>query len=257
MLWFKLAVVVCSALFALGQIFLEYVWHDRRTRVHKRARTLIQLLVGLSLLVTAWTVYKDDQSQQDARLQAVSLRKELEDARNEAKNRDAVLRTNDSDLLAKSQTIIDKTEKIADLRRELAASSRESLQQITGGNSYCYLEVSFAKQSDKADLILLHKGRYPLYDLQLMVRDLGAFEELMKMGSPGMEAILKSQLFNTKNVGELPPNKVLLVGQLDLKGYEIKRYLIQIEARNGTFFQPLRLRKVNGDWKAATQVYGT
>ena len=253
MIWFKLFAVVSGAAYAFCQILLDYIWHDKRTRLHKRARTIIQAVVCLSLLVTAWTVWRDDQSQAEMKHQMASLLKDLGQARQEAKDRDEALRKKNEELLAKSDTIIQKTETIADLRRELAQASRESRGQVTGGASFCYGNMSFAKGSDKTMLVLIHKGKYPLYNLQISMRDVERLEKLFALGNRATEQ-LKAELLKATDIGDLPANKVRLLGDLDLRGSDRKTYSVQIEARNGSFYQPIRLRKVDGEWKVATQV---
>jgi hypothetical protein len=65
---------------------------------------------------------------------------------------------------------------------------------------------------------------------------------------------LWAELQQGKRIGDLPPHSAQLIGSLEIANADRKRYFVQIEARNGTFNQPIRLRKVNGEWKVATQV---
>jgi hypothetical protein len=53
-----------------------------------------------------------------------------------------------------------KSEEIADLNRQIAAS-------VTGGDSFCYLEFGSlgVAEPNMAILMLLHKGKYPMYEV--------------------------------------------------------------------------------------------
>ena len=77
--------------------------------------------------------------------------------------------------------------------------------------------------------------------------------EHVKGGESAEQQIL-DELLRGKRVGDLPPHAAQIIGTLVVPKVDQKNYYVQIEARNGTFAQPIRLKRVGGEWKVATQV---
>jgi integrase len=78
-----------------------------------------------------------------------------------------------------------KAEEIAELNRELAAKSdeiarlsKENLATVTGGDSFCYLSLSYADSAQGPILVLVHQGSFPLYDVAVRIADMDRWNAL-------------------------------------------------------------------------------
>jgi hypothetical protein len=138
----------------------------------------------------------------------------------------------------------EKSEEIADLNRQIAAS-------VTGGDSFCYLQLSSlgVDSANTAILTLVHGGAYPLYEVGFYMADLQRFRQ-----SSDQEATMRQSLSESVQVGNLPPNSVRPLMDWRLPDTDEQDYNIFLNARNGFFTQLLRCKRVNGNWKVATQV---
>jgi hypothetical protein len=133
-----------------------------------------------------------------------------------------------------------KSDEIAKLNHTIAES-------ITGGDSYCYLQLGNANRNN-ALLAIIHQGNYPMYDVTVRIVDLDEFEQ--NRGAPN----LASALGKVVPIGNLAPGQASMQGPIILPNRDILRYNIFISARNGMFTQLLRMLYVNGTWKSAMRV---
>lgn len=155
----------------------------------------------------------------------------------------------------------------------LLASYQQSeyQQQIadmtSGGESFCYGLFQFTTDApSKPDLAIFLKGKYPLQNVHGIVRD---YDRLMAAlpnlpnGSENMRAATyqeKTTLdklslsFNIPSLG--PPGSAVRVVGIELPDdRDALRYSIQLSTAYQTFYQHLKLRKVNGRWIQATRVH--
>lgn len=122
------------------------------------------------------------------------------------------------------------------------ASLDENIKTFTGGDSYCY--VTFAAIGrDRNALTIVHRGRYPLYGVQIRLYDLD------KGGSP---------LDNpTVELDRLPIGTVVLRQDVLLGANgtgSSRRFNIFFHAMNGTWEENLRMRKIGTGWVHAIRV---
>ena len=146
---------------------------------------------------------------------------------------------------SKSESFLrEKSDEIANLNKEISKS-------ITGGDSFAYLVPTVLAGSNYPEsLMILHKGKYPLYDLGMRVVDLDDFEaELAK--PKGSSNILSIGV--NRSAGNISPNTASFSG-ISMKEKDYTRLTIQINARNGHFSQSLRIKKVGTEYKTALQV---
>jgi cell division protein FtsL len=150
-----------------------------------------------------------------------------------------------------------KTEEIAELNKNIA-------ETLTGGNSYCYLLITYPQfRRDVANLTLMHEGKYPLYDVQIKIDDVEEKIRIMKEewenGKFGQRTLADSetvfaQASKVFKIGNFGPNQVMNVTQITLPSVETKGYNIDITARNGYIAQTIRFRNFNGQWKLAEKL---
>jgi hypothetical protein len=95
----------------------------------------------------------------------------------------------------------------------------------------------------------VHCGSHPLYGISACFVDLDKFQHCLARG----ESPLNSETH--VRLGDLTPGHALQVDmRLRLGQGDAYSYNIFFTARNGSFTQLLRYRRVNGVWKCATRV---
>lgn len=120
--------------------------------------------------------------------------------------------------------------------------------QISGGNSFCF--ASFSRNYlGENNLTISHQGNNPLYDLTIRVVDLDKFN--LHSGNP-----LHAQDFEqTFSVGTMLPNQINTLFKLTVSEHEnSKSFNIFFSARNGMFYEQLRVKKINHEWVSAFKV---
>ncbi|MBV9928513.1 MAG: hypothetical protein JOZ96_26090 [Acidobacteria bacterium] len=148
-----------------------------------------------------------------------------------------------------------KREEMAELSNRLNLLQQQgeiAKHLVTGGDSYCYLNAFGT--ANYRDLILIHQGDFPLYDLQIRVVDLDKFDEITKANpNPSREQLSKAEYVHY--LGTLNPNQAHIIGNLRLPtDKDEKGYNVFILARNGEFSEPLRFHRANGMWLQAFRV---
>ena len=141
-----------------------------------------------------------------------------------------------------------------EFEREMRARSETTLSAVTGGDSYC--SISFAKPiTDVARLAIVNRGDHPLYDVTARVVDLDKFDDVTdEDGSLHFDDMLRFQTI--LDLGNIPAG----LGLMALEDWPIgdgntKRYNIFFAARNGTWFERVRMVRVGGTWLVAVRVY--
>lgn len=137
-----------------------------------------------------------------------------------------------------------KSDEIASLSRTIAAS-------VTGGDSFCYLDLGLGDGMINTPLLtLVHQGKYPLYDVGIRIVDLEKLD-LVKGDSKLEKMALVGKNLNVGNVG---PSQAQPMEELQLPSADRQGYNVFISARNGFVTQLIRLQRINGYWKLATKV---
>lgn len=164
---------------------------------------------------------------------------------------------------------------IYDDSREIKKLNNLILSSITGGDSYCYIETRF-DMSGFVNFSLKHVGKFPLYDVDVIIHDISKRSELMKaMQIPRTSTrqelnqlqkhrdligesirVLQEDVILSSNWRSFPPGSMtmpFLRVRLPLDKQE-QQYLVKIYARNGAITQPIKFLKVAGDWHMSTRV---
>lgn len=132
-----------------------------------------------------------------------------------------------------------KSEEISNLNKEI-------VNNVTGGDSFCYIFID----SVNAGIIgVVHKGRYPLYDLDIRIADVQEID-MMK----GSLRANYSKVYKTIHIATLVKDSGVSF-ELPISLYGNKRdFNIFITSRNGFSVQLLRYRFINNKWFWATKV---
>lgn len=149
--------------------------------------------------------------------------------------------------------------KITELNNKIANT-------ITGGNGYCFLIFMNRPGSNICDLMLISKGEYPLYDVEINIHD---HTKRAALFTPSVDLYQSlppekfSELYNksVKNslkvikIGNKVPHMARPLRPLILpKDGDKQFYYIEIFARNGFVIQFVHFRKVQGKWERAEKI---
>lgn len=135
-----------------------------------------------------------------------------------------------------------KSDEIAGLNRQISAS-------IIGGDSYCYVRLLLDK-TDAAVAIVVHEGKYPLYDIKIRMWDPRDYAER----ALSYKDLIENNREYNFTPGNLAPSHVSVLGRVQLAHSEANDFALVIGARNGFLSETIKLRRVNGEWKAAYRV---
>jgi hypothetical protein len=171
-------------------------------------------------------------------------RKERE-ARSEEVRHSQLIANGINTTVAKGQQQFDTTMKSV---QKIIASESESLKSITGGDSFCYL-MPYPISDRDAIGVLIHSGKYPIYDLSLRIVDLHLFKQSVARGSA------LAALGMDYNLGNLAPHAAEPNSNIHLAlTEEAPDFNLFFSARNGFWEESLRLRRVNGNLSQAILV---
>lgn len=146
-----------------------------------------------------------------------------------------------------SQKNIELIHQNIDLTNSLKRQSEIINSNVTGGNSFCLIQLSFVS-SDEFRIILINEGEFPLYNIQVRIVDLDEFRTIEN-------ATLKSLTKNVFHISELSGRIATIIGVINLNNREESAgFNIFYDAKNGSFTQLLRLRKSLNGWYQASRV---
>jgi len=133
---------------------------------------------------------------------------------------------------------------------EIAGLNRDIKNQVTGGESFCYMMISSIDPKTNLGIpVVIHEGDYPLYDINARIVDL---QKLRDIKDNTFTSFMQTQ--TVLKIGNLARKTVLALSSLDLGNSSKRDFNIFFIARNSQFEQLLRLRKINDKWVTATKV---
>jgi hypothetical protein len=134
---------------------------------------------------------------------------------------------------------------VAEQGRVNAELAKESIGAVTGGDSFCWMQVNH--QFGYPTPIFVHSGKHPWYDVDIRITDL---QKLRSGIQPSDVALRVPEL----NPGRAYMNPKACLPFSDDQGQDFN---IFFSARNGMWVEKLRLRKKEGEWTSACQVWIT
>ena len=203
------------------------------------------LIVVLGILITAYSGYDSLNEKQISDRQ-----KHLSDS---------IALEYQHSLLEKSNYIIEtqeqnqaETKKLNDSLSNAKSSfiglQQETINQITGGNSFPYAWFPFILDS-QVIIKIENKGKYPIYDLTMLVRDVDVYNTKDKKLI--YETMKEERQISIGNLGIGKAYSATL--NLVLKGSE-RNIKIQYTSKSEDYFQWIKLRWNNSNLKTATKV---
>ncbi len=153
-------------------------------------------------------------------------------------------------------------QKLLDSSSEINQLSKQNIETVTGGDSFCY---AFIKASWPY-FSVVHRGKYPLYDVNIRVVDVEKFETIRPPVSPTAPKLTddefqKALLGVTINIGTLFPNASIMArssvfpsGAFPFSSSGQQDFDIYFSARNGFWTEKLRWRRIKDKWVYAMRV---
>ena len=167
-------------------------------------------------------------------------------------------------LHAKSEKIVNLSQKIVELEEENVKLNKTISDSITGGDSYLEIRPFIPVKSNMIQFYLLNRGEHPIYDVNIRIQDITMFKlldyESVFKDQP-IDPLIRIKDYNTLvdkasinlNIGNIPPNSGLTLGPYKITGANLDKkeqlFLIFITARNGTSSVDIKAIKKNGSWK--------
>ncbi|WP_043311344.1 hypothetical protein [Pseudomonas sp. ML96] len=132
--------------------------------------------------------------------------------------------------------------RLSGLVEKIEGDTRELLNHMTGGDSFCYMSV----MADNRNWMVVHMGDHHLQNLSARVCDLDVPDTPNWMQAANTHVTVGTLFKGMCSINSLTKS---LTGQH-------RRFNIFYSASNGTFTQELRLKDVGGDrWAMATRVF--
>ena len=151
-------------------------------------------------------------------------------------------------------TILDDLEKERE-KEDLTNRLDEITNQLTGGDSYCYVRFAFPLSSDNLIMVWLENdGDYPLYDTQVRMVDLHKFHNLeWSVPMPEEEVKKAETLFSFGTIG---PHSIAELARIETPA-ELDAYgfNIWIHTRYKEFVQEARFKRFEGRWRLAHRLF--
>ncbi|MDD2133614.1 hypothetical protein [Pseudomonas kurunegalensis] len=155
---------------------------------------------------------------------------------------------NKSQRLAEAQTVEIRrlNTKILSLSEESKVLAKEGIASVTGGDGFAYVDILKGHFSNAFSPVIATESAYPQYDISIRFYDEDQ-NHLAQIANPLM-----------LGVATLPPGHSVVerIPAFDVSGkQDYARFNLFISARNGSFIEELRLRKVDGEWYSAFRVF--
>lgn len=134
----------------------------------------------------------------------------------------------------------------------LEEKSADLVNYITGGDSACYMCGPDVDHDIWSPLLVIHLGKHPLYDVKIRVVDIDVPFKIVD-GTISMDSNSSREF--SASLGDLIPNHGKTLQQhIPLGTGNSRRFNVFFSARNGSFTQILRLKRINGVWRHALTV---
>lgn len=137
---------------------------------------------------------------------------------------------------------------------EVTTKTTELFNQLTGGDSFCYLMLASVNPAGKGIPTVIHQGAHPLYNVSVRIVDIERMKEFEKSDHISFEDVQRAE----KHVplGTMAPSQgMILHVDLPLGSGNSRAFNIFFAALNGNFVQVLRFAKVQDRWLSATRVH--
>lgn len=149
---------------------------------------------------------------------------------------------------AESQTVEIKqlNTRILALSEENKILAKEGISSVTGGDGFAYVDILKGFFPNAFSPAVATESPHPQYDLSIRF-----FDEHKNHDVQIAQPLIL-------NIATLPPGQSVInrIPAFDLEGKtDYAKFNLFISARNGSFTEELRLRKVGGEWYSAFRIF--
>lgn len=138
-----------------------------------------------------------------------------------------------------------------ELLNEVDKRTNQMIGHISGGNSFPYFQIGMLESNSNAGVLMaIHEGEHPLYDVNARIVDLHKFERVKSNLSLASMSYCDTNL----SIGNMIPSHASMIQPWKVENEPTQSYNVFFTARNGSFTQLIRLKKVDGSWVSATKV---
>ena len=140
----------------------------------------------------------------------------------------------------------------------LLSSAEDVISNMTGGDSFPYVDLEVDDNPPKVAPVLMVAGRYALRDVQLRVIDIDSYIQMLSYTS----AVTMGEWFSTKykkmlHIAYITAASPMILDEtsgIDTNPATDKRNVFEISAPNGTWEEYFAMRKINDRWEKAISV---
>jgi hypothetical protein len=274
----KIVLQIIAVVLAILISSLDYIWHDKRTRSFKKGRLIlftlsIAFLVG-SIVLTMIDYFDNNRKEAELKDQLSKVQEQNDGLQKgitilSNKSSNILLEQRDSfvSILKDQRELgLDTARRIDGAtntlqsgisnsitkQKELLKQQQITLGNVSGGDSYPYVEVTNKNKDNIWDLTIYNRGKYQLYDVVVAIHDLGKERDSLH------KVIVDPEPGKIVKVGDLGPRESLsdnyFLGQLVLTNENIQSYSIGVTARNGITHQLIIFQRIDGKWRKATRI---
>lgn len=143
---------------------------------------------------------------------------------------------------------IDLQKQVIEQDKVIAGLANQHLRQLTGGDSFCYVEI-IPRGTTLDDVLLVQQGMNHMLDVQVRLTNIDS----VNIGVAMLGQVIPGKMY--------PIVPLLFRGAgMSLDSYPVtvdsdyRRYNAFIMARNGIFHTLVRLNRTNGAWTKARRV---
>jgi hypothetical protein len=139
--------------------------------------------------------------------------------------------------------------RIGEVVTKLEKNTERQIGMTTGGDSFAEFVPAPTNSLEPNSFALLHRGDYPLYDIDVRVVDIQRIDEI------GNSAASHENIYHLDMLAPQHVKPIFLNSPTSrMKPDEVRRYNIFISARNGSTTQMLQMTHVNGILRIATAI---
>jgi len=160
-------------------------------------------------------------------------------------------------LVAKTDELAAKNAELAAKSEEIARLTKESLDAVTGGDSFCWITLADLGDQGGPAVFISSKGKHSVYDVTVQIANMRHFQDL-KTGSPPPPGITPAQIlarYTTFRAGTVSPYAGSILGRLPALSGDREVFNVHYFARNGSWSQRLVMQRIAGGWRTAMRVF--
>jgi hypothetical protein len=216
-------------------------------------RMIFCALGVLGLLLTIITGYRAYLAQ--AALSEASSR--LDKSIESLKHTSAAIESMSTESLRISDSNSKLQAKLFEQSKTIEDLSKKTLDTAIGGKAFCYLVAGIPSAGHGWVPLIMHVGDYPLYGVTARIVNMAKLRAEPVPRNVPLSELRKTE--TTLRFGDVHPigGTVYFNALVPMDEGPIHVFKMFFAARNGVWYQDLKLTNINGNWREALRVYRT